>query len=76
MNYTLTTNLSPDTYKFLDEESKNSWRTKKAILEDALKIYEKMIMAAQIEQGLRDRYAEYKEINNEFTEVQFNSIRL
>lgn len=75
MNYTITTNLWEQTYNFLISESKKRKTTKKAILEEALRNYEKNLLTQQIEEWLKERYNEYKTLNNEFSESQFNSLK-
>jgi hypothetical protein len=75
MNHTITTNLEHSIYIFLEQQSKSTKKTKKSIIEDALKLYQKYQLKAQIESGLKERYNEYKNFNNEFLDAQFNSIR-
>lgn len=74
MNYTITTTLWQASYDFLQQEAKRRKTTKKNILEESLKIYEKIIMAEQIREWLAERYWEYKELSTDFSNVQFNSI--
>ena len=50
-------------------------KIKKSIIEDALKMYQKYNLKNKIEAGLAERYDEYKEINNDFPDIQFNSIK-
>ncbi len=75
MNYTITTNLNSSSYLFLDEQAKKTKKTKKSIIEEALKLYQKYQLKSQIEAGLSERYDEYKSLNNEFLETQFSSIK-
>ncbi len=75
MNNTITTTLSQKYYKFLDDESKKNNISKKEILETALELYQKQLLESQIKQWLSERYDEYHSLNNDFDDVQFNSIR-
>lgn len=75
MNYTITTNLDSWVYLFLDEQAKKTKKTKKSIIEEALKLYQKYQLKSQIEAGLSQRYDEYKSLNGEFLETQFSSIK-
>jgi predicted transcriptional regulator len=75
MNYTITTTLESSIYNFLDNQAKTTKKTKKSIIEDALKMYQKYNLKNKIEAGLAERYNEYKEINNDFVDIQFNSLR-
>ena len=75
MNHTITTTLEHSIYCFLEEQTKNTKRTKKSVIEDALKMYQKYNLKKQIEAWLDERYNEYKEINNDFIENQINSIK-
>ncbi len=76
MNYTITTNLDYSSYIFLQEQSKKTKQTKKSIIEEALKMYEKNKLKEQIEAWLTERYQEYKDLNNELLENQINSLKL
>ncbi len=76
MNYTITTNLDYSVYNFLDQQAKTTKKTKKSIIEEALKMYQKYKLKDQIESWLSERYDEYKSLNNEFLETQINSIKI
>ena len=76
MNYTITTNLDYSSYLFLQEQSKKTKQTKKSIIEEALKMYEKNKLKEQIEAWLTERYQEYKDLNNELLENQISSLKL
>lgn len=76
MNYTLTTTMEQWVYLFLEEQAKITKKTKKSIIEDALRLYQKHQLKAQIEAWLKERCEEYKTINNEFSDIQFNSIKI
>ena len=76
MNYTITTNLDYSSYLFLQEQSKKTKQTKKSIIEEALKMYEKNQLKKQIETWLTERCQEYKDLNNELWENQINSLKL
>ena len=76
MNYTITTNLDYSSYLFLQEQSKKTKQTKKSIIEEALKMYEKNQLKKQIEAWLTERYQEYKDLNNELLENQISSLKL
>lgn len=75
MNYTITTNLNSSIYNFLNEQSKTTKKTKKSIIEEALKLYQKYQLKSQIEIWLSERYDEYKSLNNELLETQLSSIK-
>ncbi len=75
MNHTLTTTLDFWIYSFLDQEAKKTKQTKKSIIEDALKMYQKYKLKEQILSWLDSRYEEYKNLNNEFKDIQFTSIK-
>jgi predicted transcriptional regulator len=76
MNYTITTTLEWKIYNFLDTQSKKTKKTKKFIIEESLKLYQKQQLKAEIIAWLEERYDEYKKLNNEFWEVQFNSLKI
>ncbi len=76
MNHTITTNLEYWVYNFLEQQAKATKKTKKSIIEDALKLYQKYQLKAQIESWLSERYDEYKDLNNDFFETQINSIKI
>ena len=76
MNHTITTTMEHSIYTFLDEQSKVLKKPKKYIIEEALKLYQKNQLKAQIEVWLNERYWEFKTINKEFSEVQLNSIKI
>jgi phage anti-repressor protein len=76
MNHTITTNLEYWVYNFLEQQAKATKKTKKSIIEDALKLYQKYQLKAQIESWLNERYDEYKDLNNDFLETQINSIKI
>ena len=42
----------------------------------SLKLYQKQQLKAEIIAWLEERYDEYKKLNNEFWEVQFNSLKI
>ncbi|MDR2411403.1 MAG: hypothetical protein LBD88_02200 [Candidatus Peribacteria bacterium] len=74
MNYTITTNLDCSAYNFLVEQASTTKKTKKSIIEEALKIYQKQELKKQIEKGLEERYKEQKTLNAEYSETQFKSL--
>lgn len=76
MNHTITTNLEYWVYNFLEQQAKATKKTKKSIIEDALKLYQKYQLKAQIESWLNERYDEYKDLNNDFFETQINSLKI
>jgi len=76
MNYTITTTIEESIYSFLQQQAKTTKRSKKSIIEEALKLYQKYQIKAQIEAWLDERYEEYKAINNEFSEIQLTSIKI
>ncbi len=75
MTHTLTTTLSPYLYDFLQRESKNRKVTKKTILEESLKLYEKKLLIEQVKEWLSERNEEYQKMNDEFSDIQFNSLK-
>lgn len=76
MNHVLTTSLEHSIYVFLEEQAKNTKKTKKSIIEEALKLYQKYQLKSQIEAWLSQRYDEYKSINWDFQEIQVSSIKM
>lgn len=76
MNYTITTTIEQSIYLFLQEQAKNTKKSKKHIIEEALKLYQKNQLKAEIEAWLDERLEEYKTINNEFSQIQLNSIKI
>lgn len=76
MNHTITTTMEHSIYTFLDEQSKVLKKPKKYIIEEALRLYQKNQLKAQIEVWLDERYWEFKTINKDFSEVQLNSIKI
>ncbi|MDD3303219.1 MAG: hypothetical protein PHN31_06705 [Candidatus Gracilibacteria bacterium] len=76
MNHTITTSLEYGIYNYLEEQVKATKKTKKSIIEDAIRLYQKYQLKAQIESGLSERYDEYKNLNNDFFETQINSIKI
>jgi predicted transcriptional regulator len=75
MLQTITTNLSPDAYKFLNEISSSTKKTKRQILEEALSLYKKYYLEQQIKKGFESRYEEYKSNINDFEDLQFQSLK-
>lgn len=76
MNHTITTSLNHWIYNYLEEQARITKKTKKSIIEEALKLYQKYQLKAQIESWLNERYDEYKDLNNDFFETQINSIKI
>lgn len=74
MNHTITTTLWDSLFNFVNAESKKKNITKKSIIEKGLKYYKKHEMEMQVKQWLQARKAEYKQLNSEFTNIQFTSI--
>ena len=75
MLQTITTNLSPDVYKFLNDVSSSTKKTKRQILEEALRLYKKYYLEEQIKKGFESRYEEYKSNANDFEDLQFQSLK-
>jgi predicted transcriptional regulator len=50
MSYTITTNLDDSVYNFLAQQAFTTKKTKKFIIEEALKIYQKQELKKQIEE--------------------------
>ena len=75
MLQTITTNLSMDSYKFLEEVANSTKKTKRQILEEALKLYKKHYLEQQIKKGFESRYEEYKSNMNDFKDLQFQSLK-
>jgi len=59
----------------LNKESKEKNITKKSIIEKRLEYYKKHELERQVEKGFKSRKEEYKNINSDFRELQFNSIK-
>ena len=76
MSHTITTNLEYWIYNFLNKQSKQTKKTKKSIIEEALKLYQKLELKAQIEAWLNERFKEYKDINWDFFDTQINSLKI
>ncbi len=74
MKHPLTTTLSDMAYQFLVSQAKEEKVNKNAILEKALKLYKKMELKRQVEEGLKERQDEYRQIASEFAEAQFNAL--
>jgi hypothetical protein len=49
MNHTITTSLENSVYKFLEQQAQITNKTKKSIIEEALKLYQKQKLKEQIE---------------------------
>mgnify|MGYP003950511831 CR=1 FL=1 len=75
MNHTLTTTLSNEIYEFLLKDAEETKSSKKHIIEEALKMYRKEKLRKAVEEGLKERYDEYKAIAAEVREVQITSIQ-
>lgn len=65
MNIVLTTTLSQPIYQFLNEQATTKKTTKKNILEEALRLYQKQQLEIQIKEGFKDRKKEYQQIAKE-----------
>lgn len=74
MTHTITTNLANHLYQFVDKEAKSRKVTKRSIIEKGLKLYRKKQLEKQVEDGFRDRYDEYKQINKELRPLKVRSI--
>ena len=61
MNHTMITNLKAFIYNFLNQESRFT---------------KKYRLKTQIENWLKERNEEYKNLNNDFHEAQVNSIKM
>jgi predicted transcriptional regulator len=48
MNYTITTNLESEVYNFLTKWANSTKQTKKSVIEDALKMYQKQKLKEQV----------------------------
>lgn len=75
MLQTITTNLSPEVYKFLNEVSSSTKKTKRQILEEALRLYKKHYLEEQIKKGFEERKQEYEKNIKDFEDLQFQSLR-
>jgi len=75
MNHTLTTTLSEWVFKFLREEAKRKKVTQKSIIEKWLEYYKKFDLEKQVKDWFKNRELEYKNISNDFKDLQFNSIK-
>ena len=72
---TITTNLSYETYDFLDEVSSFTKQTKRQILEDSLKLYKKYYLEKQIKEWFESRKQEYKQNVKDFEDLQFQILK-
>ena len=75
MPNTITTNISDLEYTFLQQEAKRRKITKKKVIEEALNFYRKKQMEKLVQDGLKSRYSEYKDLNAEYLEAQNLSIK-
>ena len=75
MTYTITTNLSVDTYKFLEEIASSTKKTKRQVLEEALQLYKQKYLEEQIKKGFEERNQEYKDNIKDFENLQFQSVK-
>lgn len=76
MNHTFTTTLSNEIYEFLLKDAEETKSSKKHIIEEALKMYRKEKLRKAVEEGLKERYDEYKSIAAEVREVQITSLTI
>lgn len=72
--YTITSNLSRNLYDFLSLQSKKHKTTKRDIIEQALQLYQKHQLKQDVQNGLKERFSEYKSLNNEIHNAQRQSI--
>ena len=75
MNHTITTTLWSQYFYFLQIEADEKKITKKSIIEKGLEFYKKHEMEQKIKKWFESRREEYSNINSDFSEVQFNSIK-
>ncbi len=75
MNHTITTTLWSYYFSFLDKEAKEKKITKKSIIEKWLEYYKKYELEKQVQKWFESRKKEYSEINSNFRELQFKSIK-
>jgi predicted transcriptional regulator len=75
MLQTITTNLSHEAYRFLNEIASSTKKTKRQILEEALNLYKQYYLEQQIKKGFESRKDEVLQIAKEFEDLQFQSIR-
>jgi hypothetical protein len=66
MKTAFTTTIDPKLLAFLTREAKKEKVYRNTILEKALKLYKNMRLQMEVEKGMKDRYDEYKAINQEF----------
>ena len=76
MKHVITTTLSPYIHKFLISEASRKKTTKKSVIEQALKEYQKRQLQKQITEGLKARNKEYQEMQEDFHLAQLKSIKL
>ena len=76
MKYIISSSLSDDVYKFLLRETAARYTTRSKIIEEALHLYEQKKIEQEVEQGFKERYEEYRKINEEFSDIQRRSINL
>ncbi len=75
MNHPITTTLSANVYHFLQEEAKKLKTSRKKVIEQALKEYQKQKLSEQVKTGLQERKEEYADLQTEFRKAQINSIK-
>ena len=75
MTQTITTNLSYKAYKFLNEITSSTKKTKRQILEEALELYKQKYLEEQIKKGFEERKQEYENNIKDFEDLQFQSLK-
>lgn len=75
MGQAITTTLSKHTLAFISEWATQRNMNKNEVIEEAMQLYKKVCIKEQIKTWFKDRYDEYKDINKDFSSLQFTSIR-
>ncbi len=70
MKNAITTTLDSAWIQYLSEEAKKQHTNRNTIIENALKLYQSVHLAQQIQEGLMDRQDEYRSFAKEFEIAQ------
>jgi hypothetical protein len=62
-------------YQFITQQSITHKTTKRAIIEEAIRFYQRQQLKHQVKEGLQERYEEYKDLNAEISTAQFTSLK-
>jgi len=68
--------LSFSDLNLLDNFSKKERLPRSKLVSNALDFYIKNKLKTEIQKWLQERYSEYKQINSDFADIQFNSLKI